>query len=69
MRLALAVQDHGAIALCPSQTFCKLFQRDFVVVHFADQSTSPRFRHSFTSLFVVNKLTTAHRFAILFYGS
>nr|DAI48406.1 MAG TPA: hypothetical protein [Caudoviricetes sp.] len=38
-------------------------------MHSADQSTSPRFRHSFTSLLVVNKLTAAHRFAILFYGS
>nr|DAD74905.1 MAG TPA: hypothetical protein [Siphoviridae sp. ctXPH7] len=38
-------------------------------MHSADQSTSPRFRHFPTSLFLVNKLTTAHRFAILLYGS
>nr|DAH23123.1 MAG TPA: hypothetical protein [Caudoviricetes sp.] len=65
-RLALAVQDHRAIALRPSQTFCKPVQRDFVVVHSANQSSGPRFRHSYTSLFLVNKLTAAHRFAILF---
>nr|DAI02617.1 MAG TPA: hypothetical protein [Caudoviricetes sp.] len=35
-------------------------------MHSANQTASPRFRHSFTSLLCVNKLTTAHRFAILF---
>nr|DAY96556.1 MAG TPA: hypothetical protein [Caudoviricetes sp.] len=64
--LALTVQDHRAIALCPPQTFCKLTQRDFVVVHSANQAASPRFGHSSTSLLCVNKLTTAHQFAILF---
>ena len=43
-RLYDLLQDQRAIALCPSQTFRKLFQRDAIIVHTTNQVTCPCFR-------------------------